>query len=1046
MVKISKLSMIISIALVCAMIFGSGAALGSFVTTFDGTTPPSSETNVTFKDGGGSGEASITMPTIGVAVGSVLTLNGGASNETHFTDYRREKAPDLKYNGNYYHDFPPTNSQYNPTELLVNETGASLRKYSGTYTPDFSLWNYVDNTSTTANVLLDDANDQRIVAGNDGTKTTYIPGPGAGTYDCNYCEGSGKYTGSASKTYFPDGRFFKSFSARVDANTLNYGSYYAPVATIKAWDVSLKDWVPLVDQLILPAGSINDYPIFSGSWTTPKYSQIQVNVSTAYSWSSYYWVGFEAIGSVQGYASSSTFISQGVDTSIAGSMVKGWAAWNPSWAINNATIVPDEIHAGVGGGAAGTSIDYYLSADNGSHWEQASEKVSYQFTYPGHILRWKAVLSTTSNDETPAINQVLIKINRLYSLSQVFTAGKFNTKWPITAIQPMLNGSRPTGTDLALSVSNDNGTTWKSIENRAWAILPWNTDDGIKNTELKWKAELKSSDGTLSPYLQNITLNYVMSMYPLNVIVKIGELPEPLWQHKGYLLDTDGVLAIDGDQLVIDLNYILPHLGTDTMKISLNVTSASAGVVHFSSLSVEYGLPPVLAQDIPTQVIDEDSGSHTKLVNLENYFTDDFDDGKLSFEIPFQEDPSKVRAWIEEKHFLSIETVKKDWFGQVRFVVRAIDNSGLKTQSNTFTIQVQNVNDPPVLNQVPDFRLTVGELFEYQLQWSDPDPDTWTFTIAPPVLNLDATTGKISTTPDKTKIGEYNVTYTITDKAGSSDTKQGLVEITNKNSAPKLDQIGPQFLTVNTAYTVKATATDPDLEFKTEVLTFSLKFEDLAKPVGMTINPLTGVITWNPTKAGTYWATIIVTDKSGASNSEFVTFTVEKVNTKPHDLKITSPSDGATANTTSVLSFSAVATDEDISDRVTFTWYDGETQFGVGDSFRTVLTTAKDHTIKVVATDGKPGHEVSTTIIVRVTQAPAQHITTTKAQSEKSIVTGVPDSLMFLMVLLVAVIVVAVIATIYGRGGGTRQKLKALEAEMKGTGPQAPQQPQSPPK
>jgi len=536
-------------------------------------------------------------------------------------------------------------------------------------------------------------------------------------------------------------------------------------------------------------------------------------------------------------------------------------------------------------------------------------------------------------------------------------------------------------------------------------------------------------------------------MYPLNVKVRVGDLPDMLWQHKGYLLANDGVQTIDGDQLVIDLNYILPHLGTETMKISLNVTSESAGVVHLSGLSVEYGLPPVLSQEIPTQVIDEDSGAHTKLIDLENYFTDDFDDGKLSFEIPFQEDPSKVKAKIEDKHFLSIETVKTDWFGQVRFVVRAIDNSGLKTQSNTFTIQVQNVNDAPTLTQMPAFTLTVGELFEYQLQWSDPDPDTWTFTIAPPmILNLDANTGKISTTPTKAQIKEYDVTYTITDKAGSSDSKHGLVEITNKNSAPKLDQIGPQFLTVGTAFTYKATASDPDLEFPTEALTFNLKFEDTAKPVGMTINPQTGVITWNPTKAGTFWSTIIVTDKAGSFNSEFVTFTVEKVNTKPHDLKITSPSDGATANTTSVISFSAGAIDDDISDRVTFTWYDGETQFGVGDSFWTVLTKTGDHTIKVVATDGKAGHEVSTTIIVRVSAAKPQTITTTKTSSEKSIVADVPDSLLFLMVLLVAVIAVAVIATIYGRGGGTRQKLKALEAEMKGTGPQAPQQPQSPPK
>jgi hypothetical protein len=467
-------------------------------------------------------------------------------------------------------------------------------------------------------------------------------------------------------------------------------------------------------------------------------------------------------------------------------------------------------------------------------------------------------------------------------------------------------------------------------------------------------------------------------------------------------------------------------------------------VVHLSSLSVEYGLPPVLAKDIPTQIIDEDSGTHTKLIDLNQYFTDDFDNGKLNYEIPFQEDTTKVKAWIEGTHYLSVETMKKDWFGQVRFVVRAIDSSGLKTQSNTFTVQVNNVNDPPILSPVPDFTLTVGQLFEYQLVWSDPDPDTWTFTASPPgVLNLDPNTGKISTTPTKAQIGNYSMTYTITDKSGAQSSVHGQVIIMNKNSAPSLNQIGPQFLTVNSAYTYTATATDPDLEFKTEVLTFMLKFEDTNIPTGMKINGQTGVITWTPTKPGSYWATVIVTDKSGAISSEFVTFTVAKVNTAPHDLKITGPTDGVTVNSTAVVVFSAVATDDDIGDRISYVWYDNDTQFGVGEGFRTVLTTPGDHNIKVVASDGKAGHDVSATIAVKVVGAKQTQITTTKTQTSDAI----PTSLVFLIVLLGAVIAVAVVATIYGRGGATRQKLKALEDEMKGTGPQAPpQQPQSPPK
>ena len=128
MIKISKMSKILSIALVCAMLFGSGSTLGSFVTSFSGTHPPAPETNITIPDGGGSGVANISMPTIGVAVGSMLTVNGAATNQTHFTDYRAQKAPGMNYNTNYYHAFPPVDSQYNPAEMSVSKNGATLRK------------------------------------------------------------------------------------------------------------------------------------------------------------------------------------------------------------------------------------------------------------------------------------------------------------------------------------------------------------------------------------------------------------------------------------------------------------------------------------------------------------------------------------------------------------------------------------------------------------------------------------------------------------------------------------------------------------------------------------------------------------------------------------------------------------------------------------------------------------------------------------------------------------------------------------------------------
>jgi len=59
---------------------------------------------------------------------------------------------------------------------------------------------------------------------------------------------------------------------------------------------------------------------------------------------------------------------------------------------------------------AGTSIVYYMSANNGANWEIVTKTVEKIFTNPGTILKWKAVLSTTDLGETPSITSVSINV------------------------------------------------------------------------------------------------------------------------------------------------------------------------------------------------------------------------------------------------------------------------------------------------------------------------------------------------------------------------------------------------------------------------------------------------------------------------------------------------------------------------------------------------------------------------------------------------------------------------------------------------------------
>jgi len=72
------------------------------------------------------------------------------------------------------------------------------------------------------------------------------------------------------------------------------------------------------------------------------------------------------------------------------------------------------------------------------------------------------------------------------------------------------------------------------------------------------------------------------------------------------------------------------------------------------------------------------------------------------------------------------------------------------------------------------------------------------------------------------------------------------------NHAPAITSTAITSATVGQTYTYSLVATDPD----GDTLTYSFT----AKPSGMTINVSTGIISWTPTAAGTFWVTVKVSD------------------------------------------------------------------------------------------------------------------------------------------------------------------------------------------
>lgn len=70
----------------------------------------------------------------------------------------------------------------------------------------------------------------------------------------------------------------------------------------------------------------------------------------------------------------------------------------------------------------GTSIDYYLSADNGQHWEQVTVGIDHTFTYPGFELLWSAELKTTFPLHTPELHTLSISYKHIIGISPVLSS------------------------------------------------------------------------------------------------------------------------------------------------------------------------------------------------------------------------------------------------------------------------------------------------------------------------------------------------------------------------------------------------------------------------------------------------------------------------------------------------------------------------------------------------------------------------------------------------------------------------------------------------
>ena len=185
-------------------------------------------------------------------------------------------------------------------------------------------------------------------------------------------------------------------------------------------------------------------------------------------------------------------------------------------------------------------------------------------------------------------------------------------------------------------------------------------------------------------------------------------------------------------------------------------------------------------------------------------------------------------------------------------------------------------NQSPTITSTPITLATVDEFYTYDVDATDPDGDTLTYslTTSPAGMTINSTTGVINWTPTSGQIGDNDVTVEVSDGL-LSDSQNFIILVSEAegpgytptpgiNHAPTITSTPVTLATVDVLYTYDVNATDPD----GDTLTYSLT----TSPAGMTINSTTGIINWTPTSGqiGDHNVTVKVTDGELFDTQSFV--------------------------------------------------------------------------------------------------------------------------------------------------------------------------------
>ncbi|MDS0260263.1 tandem-95 repeat protein [Haloarcula sp. S1CR25-12] len=243
------------------------------------------------------------------------------------------------------------------------------------------------------------------------------------------------------------------------------------------------------------------------------------------------------------------------------------------------------------------------------------------------------------------------------------------------------------------------------------------------------------------------------------------------------------------------------------------------------------------------------------------------------------------------------------------------DDGGL-SGTESFTLTVAPVNDPPSIDNAPDATVTEDSPYSYTPAVTDVDAgDTTAFSIVnqPSWATFDTATGELSGTPTNDDVGSYDgIGITVEDGDGATDTVGPFgIDVANTNDPPTIGGTAPD-APEDSVYSFTPTAVDVDAG---DAVTFTIT----NRPPWATFDTATGEIAGTPTNddVGAYGGIEITATDTAGETATLGPFGIDVTNTNDPPSIDNTPS--ATVAEDSVYSYTPAVSDADAGDTTTFT-------------------------------------------------------------------------------------------------------------------------------